>query len=68
VSNEEPEAPVEASQLPVQAQPSPDYVPGPEHPPLPDYVLGLEYPKYLVPSDDEAPIGDQPLPADASPT
>ncbi|GKD31129.1 hypothetical protein Tco_1241907, partial [Tanacetum coccineum] len=58
--------------LPTQpvAPPSPDYVPGPEHPPSPDYVPGpkyLPYPEYLVPSDDEAPIEDQPLPADASP-
>ncbi|GJS00291.1 hypothetical protein Tco_0316799 [Tanacetum coccineum] len=37
VSDKEPKAHVEASQLPVQAPPSPDYVPGPEHPPLPDY-------------------------------
>ncbi|GJT52019.1 putative reverse transcriptase domain-containing protein [Tanacetum coccineum] len=43
-------------------------MPGLEHPPLPDYVLGLEYSKYLVPSNDEVPIEDQPLPADASPT
>nr|GEV52365.1 hypothetical protein [Tanacetum cinerariifolium] len=65
------------------APPSPDYVPGPEHPPSPDYVLdpehpsshvdipyvsGPEYPEYLAPSDDEAPLEDQPLPADASPT
>ncbi|GJV70625.1 hypothetical protein Tco_1490620 [Tanacetum coccineum] len=65
------------------ALPSPDYVPGPEHPPSPDYVLGPEhlpspvevpyipepeYPEYLVPSDDEAPLEDQPLPTDASPT
>ncbi|GJR60414.1 hypothetical protein Tco_1502576 [Tanacetum coccineum] len=61
------------------APPSSDYVPGPEHPPSPDYVPGLEhppslvytpkpeYPEYLVPSRDEAPIGDQPLPTDASP-
>nr|GEY43506.1 putative reverse transcriptase domain-containing protein [Tanacetum cinerariifolium] len=64
------------------APPSPDYVPGPEHPPSPDYVPGpehppspikipyvpeVEYPKYLAPSDDEAPLEDQPLPADASP-
>ncbi|GKA05934.1 hypothetical protein Tco_0685054 [Tanacetum coccineum] len=64
------------------APPSPDYVPGPEHPPSPDYVPGpehppslvevpyvpeSEYPEYLVPSDDEAPMEDQPLPADASP-
>ncbi|GKE82973.1 hypothetical protein Tco_1552973, partial [Tanacetum coccineum] len=37
------------------ALPSPDYVPRPEHPPSPDY-------------GDKAPIEDQPLPADASPT
>ncbi|GJX91462.1 putative reverse transcriptase domain-containing protein [Tanacetum coccineum] len=51
--------------------PSPDYVPGPEHPPSSDYSLKPEYPEYVVPSDDEAqsaPIKDQPLPADASPT
>ncbi|GKF69005.1 hypothetical protein Tco_0198684, partial [Tanacetum coccineum] len=62
--------------------PSPDYVPGPEHPSSPDYVPGPEhspspieipyvpepeYPKYLVPSEDEAPMEDQPLPDDASP-
>ncbi|GKE13524.1 hypothetical protein Tco_1417075 [Tanacetum coccineum] len=65
------------------APPSPDYVPGPEHPPSPNYVPGPEYPpslievpyvpepeypEYLVPSDAEAPLEDQPLPADASPT
>ncbi|GKE11667.1 hypothetical protein Tco_1415218, partial [Tanacetum coccineum] len=52
------------------ASPSPDYVPGPEHPPSPvevPYVPEPEYPEYLVPSDDEAPMEDQPLPADASP-
>ncbi|GKG58628.1 hypothetical protein Tco_0594398, partial [Tanacetum coccineum] len=48
--------------------PSPDYVPGLEHPPSLDYVPGPEYSEYLVPSDDEVPIEDQPLPADASPT
>ncbi|GKB97779.1 hypothetical protein Tco_0983916, partial [Tanacetum coccineum] len=59
--------------------PSPDYVPGPEHSPSPDYVPGLEhppspvyvpepeYPEYLVPSEDEAPMEDQPLPDDTSP-
>ncbi|GJU90659.1 retrovirus-related pol polyprotein from transposon TNT 1-94 [Tanacetum coccineum] len=62
--------------------PSPDYVPGPEHPASPDYVPSPEhppspieipfvpkpeYPEYLVPSKDEAPMEDQPLPADASP-
>nr|GEV15870.1 hypothetical protein [Tanacetum cinerariifolium] len=65
------------------ALPSPDYVPGPEHPPSPDYVPGFEhppspvevpyvpkpeYPEYLVPFEEEAPIEDQPLPTDASPT
>ncbi|GKD52148.1 hypothetical protein Tco_1281124 [Tanacetum coccineum] len=65
------------------APPSLDYKPGPEHPPSHDYVLGPEhppspvevpyvpkpeYPKYLVPSDAEAPLEDQPLPAEASPT
>nr|GEW53145.1 hypothetical protein [Tanacetum cinerariifolium] len=50
--------------------PSPDYVPGPEHPPSPveiPYVPEPEYPKYLKPSDDEAPLEDQPLHVDASP-
>ncbi|GJX78071.1 hypothetical protein Tco_0324882 [Tanacetum coccineum] len=62
--------------------PSPDYVPGPEHPSSPDYVPGPEhppspieipyvpepeYPEYLVPSEDEAPMEDQPLPADSLP-
>ncbi|GJV24300.1 hypothetical protein Tco_1376995, partial [Tanacetum coccineum] len=63
--------------------PSPDYVRGPEHPPSPDYVsspeepehaplsldyvLEPEYLEYLVPSDVEAPIEEQPLPDDASP-
>ncbi|GJR05054.1 hypothetical protein Tco_0528038 [Tanacetum coccineum] len=32
------------------------------------YVPEPEYPKYLVPSDAEAPLEDQPLPAEASPT
>ncbi|GKC84625.1 hypothetical protein Tco_1140342 [Tanacetum coccineum] len=54
-----------------QHPPSPDYVPGPEHPPLPvkvPYVPEPEYPEYLAPSDAEAPLEDQPLPIDASPT
>ncbi|GJT81223.1 hypothetical protein Tco_1055565 [Tanacetum coccineum] len=45
-----------ALQAPEQAPPSPDYVPGPE------------YPEYLTPSDDEIPVKDQPLLADAPPT
>nr|GFB29489.1 hypothetical protein [Tanacetum cinerariifolium] len=47
-----------------------DYVPDPEHPPSPieiPYVPEPEYPEYLAPSDDEAPLEDKPLPADASP-
>ncbi|GKA49456.1 hypothetical protein Tco_0742529 [Tanacetum coccineum] len=50
--------------------PSLDYVPGPEHLPSPvevPYVAEPEYPEYLAPSDDEAPMEDQPLPADTSP-
>nr|GEZ90503.1 hypothetical protein [Tanacetum cinerariifolium] len=49
---------------------SPDYVPGPKHPPSPveiPYVPDPEYIEYPKPSDDEAPLEDQPLPADASP-
>ncbi|GJV69826.1 hypothetical protein Tco_1485335 [Tanacetum coccineum] len=68
VSDEEPEAHEEASRSPVQAPPSPNYVPGPEHPPSPDYVPSPKYPEYVAPSDDEVPIEEQPLPADASPT
>nr|GEU35505.1 hypothetical protein [Tanacetum cinerariifolium] len=64
------------------ASPSPDYVPSPEHPPSPYYVPDPKYPpspveipyvpkpknpEYLAPSDDEAPLEDQPLPANASP-
>ncbi|GKD29486.1 hypothetical protein Tco_1240264, partial [Tanacetum coccineum] len=65
------------------APPSLDYVPGPEHPPSPDYapdpehlpspvevpyIPEPEYPEYLVPADSEAPLEDQPLPTNASPT
>nr|GEW01222.1 serine/threonine protein kinase SRPK1 [Tanacetum cinerariifolium] len=58
----------EAPQSPRQAPPSLDYFPGPEHPSSPDYVLSLEYTEYLVQSNDEVPIEDQPLLVDASPT
>ncbi|GJR08845.1 hypothetical protein Tco_0791497 [Tanacetum coccineum] len=43
---------------------------GPEHPPSPveiPYIPEPDYPEYLVPSEDEAPMEDQPLLADASP-
>ncbi|GKE77660.1 hypothetical protein Tco_1543780 [Tanacetum coccineum] len=36
-------------------------------PPSPDYVPGPKYSEYVAPSDDEIPVEDQPLPADASP-
>ncbi|GJV21531.1 hypothetical protein Tco_1370551 [Tanacetum coccineum] len=62
VSDDEIEAPEEASQSPGQAPPSPDYMPDPKHPPSPDYVPGPEEP-------EQAPLSpDQPLPADASST
>nr|GEX54471.1 putative reverse transcriptase domain-containing protein [Tanacetum cinerariifolium] len=79
-SNDELEAPEEASRSPRQAPPSPDYVPSPKHSSSLDYVSGPEEPEhaplsldyvpeleYLVPSDAEIPIEDQPLPDDASP-
>ncbi|GJZ94251.1 putative reverse transcriptase domain-containing protein [Tanacetum coccineum] len=67
VSDDEPQSPEAAPQLPEQAPPSLDYVSGPEHPPSPDYVPGPEYPEYVAPADEEIPTEDQPLPADASP-
>ncbi|GJV74696.1 hypothetical protein Tco_1506280 [Tanacetum coccineum] len=59
--------------LPMQqvTPPYPDYMPGHEHPPSPvevPYVPEPEYPEYLVPSNAEAPLEDQYLPTDASPT
>ncbi|GJU80799.1 putative reverse transcriptase domain-containing protein [Tanacetum coccineum] len=66
-----PEHPASPDYVPGPEHPaSPDYVPGPEHPPSPieiPFVPEPEYPEYLVPSEDEAPMEDQPLPADASP-
>nr|GEW08263.1 putative reverse transcriptase domain-containing protein [Tanacetum cinerariifolium] len=62
VSDEEPEAP----QSPRQTPPSPEYMPGPEHPPSPDYIHGPEYSEYVAPLNDEVPMEDQPLHADAS--
>nr|GEZ10960.1 hypothetical protein [Tanacetum cinerariifolium] len=54
------------------ASPSPDYVPGPEHPPLPvyvpEFVPELVYPKFMPAEDDILPVKEEPLPADASPT
>ncbi|GJS58826.1 hypothetical protein Tco_0653610 [Tanacetum coccineum] len=68
VSDAEPQSLEAAPQSLEQEPPSPDYVPGPEHPSSPDYMPGPEYPEYVAPSDDEIPVEDQPLPADASPT
>ncbi|GKB82139.1 hypothetical protein Tco_0949034 [Tanacetum coccineum] len=68
----QPVAPLSPNYVPgPEHPPSPDYVPNPEHPPSPvkvPYVPEPEYPEYLVPSDAEAPLEDQPLPTDASPT
>nr|GEU44657.1 retrovirus-related Pol polyprotein from transposon 17.6 [Tanacetum cinerariifolium] len=67
----QPVAPPSPDYVPGPEHPSsPDYVPGPEHPPSPveiPYVFEPEYPEYLAPSNDKAPLEDQPLPADASP-
>nr|GEU65564.1 hypothetical protein [Tanacetum cinerariifolium] len=67
----QPVAPPSPDYVPgLEHPPSPNYVPSPEHPPSPieiPYVPKPEYPKYLVPYDDEAPLEDQPLHADASP-
>nr|GFB25293.1 hypothetical protein [Tanacetum cinerariifolium] len=64
----QPVAPLSLDYMPgPEHPPSPDYVPSPEHPPSPVYVSEPEYPEYLVPSEDEAPIEDQPLRADALP-
>ncbi|GJR21908.1 hypothetical protein Tco_0970435 [Tanacetum coccineum] len=51
--------------------PSPDYIPGPEVPqaPLPpEFVPKPEYPEYLVPSNVEVLMEEQPYATDASPT
>ncbi|GJS17647.1 hypothetical protein Tco_0412119 [Tanacetum coccineum] len=56
---EDPYAYVEAA---LQAPPSPDYVPGPEHPPLPVYVPYVPEPAYLEfmpPEDDVLPAEEQ---------
>ncbi|GKC84623.1 hypothetical protein Tco_1140340 [Tanacetum coccineum] len=50
----------------LQAPPSLDYVPGPEHPPSPvyvSYVSKLEYPEYMPLEDEVFLVEEQPLPA-----
>nr|GFC72883.1 hypothetical protein [Tanacetum cinerariifolium] len=55
-----------------QASPSPNYVPGPDHPPspvyVPEFVPEPVYPKFMPAEDDILPVEEEPLPADASPT
>ncbi|GJU00341.1 hypothetical protein Tco_1110679 [Tanacetum coccineum] len=65
---EDPYAFVEAA---LQAPPSPDYVPGPKHPPLLVYVPYVPepvYPEFMPPEDDALPAEEQPLPTTISPT
>nr|GEU49505.1 hypothetical protein [Tanacetum cinerariifolium] len=56
----------------LEAPPSPDYVPSPEHQPLPvyvpEFVPELVYPKFMPAEDDILPVKEEPLPATASPT
>nr|GEU66197.1 putative reverse transcriptase domain-containing protein [Tanacetum cinerariifolium] len=55
-----------------QALPSPDYVPGPEHPPspvyVPEFVPEPVYPEFMPAEDDILPAEEEPLPVAASPT
>nr|GEX23957.1 putative reverse transcriptase domain-containing protein [Tanacetum cinerariifolium] len=55
-----------------QASPSPNDVPGPEHPPLhiyvPEFVSELVYPEFMPLEDDILPAEEEPLPAAASHT
>nr|GEU59058.1 putative reverse transcriptase domain, ribonuclease H-like domain, aspartic peptidase domain protein [Tanacetum cinerariifolium] len=52
--------------------PSPDYVPGPEHPAspayAPEFVPEPVYLEFMPPEDDVLPAEEQPLPAAVSPT
>ncbi|GJZ66767.1 hypothetical protein Tco_0623463 [Tanacetum coccineum] len=66
-----PEDPYAYVRAALQAPPSPDYVPGPEHPPSPIYVPYVPEPAYLEfmpPEDDVLPAEEQLLPAAISPT
>nr|GEV30085.1 hypothetical protein [Tanacetum cinerariifolium] len=66
---EDPYAYVEAA---LQAPPSPEYVPGPEHPPSSTYVLEFVpepvYPEFMPPENDVLLTEEQPLHVDVSPT
>nr|GEY00125.1 hypothetical protein [Tanacetum cinerariifolium] len=50
------------------APPSPDYVPGLEHPPIPEFVSEPVYPKFIPSKDEVFLTEEQPLPAAVSPT
>nr|GEX53295.1 hypothetical protein [Tanacetum cinerariifolium]GEX55578.1 hypothetical protein [Tanacetum cinerariifolium] len=63
--SEDPYAYVKAA---LQAPPSPDYVPGPEHPPTLAFVLEPVYPEFVTPEDDVLPSEERPLLAAVSPT
>ncbi|GJX88063.1 hypothetical protein Tco_0340077 [Tanacetum coccineum] len=39
-----------------EASTSPNYVPGPEHPPSPDFVSEPLYPEFMPPEDDVLPV------------
>nr|GEU50006.1 ubiquitin hydrolase [Tanacetum cinerariifolium] len=62
---EDPCAYVEAALL---APPSPDYVPGPEHPPTLEFVSEPVYLNFMPPENDVLPAEEQPLLAADSPT
>ncbi|GJU18107.1 hypothetical protein Tco_1146073 [Tanacetum coccineum] len=66
-----PEDPYDYVEAALQAPPSPDYVPGPEHPPSPVYIPYVPEPVYqefMPPKDDVFLAEEQPLLAAVSPT
>nr|GEW67401.1 putative reverse transcriptase domain-containing protein [Tanacetum cinerariifolium] len=63
-----PEDPYAYAEATLQAPPSPDYVPGPEHPPSPEFVPKPVYPEFMPLKDEVFPAEEQPLPAVVSPT
>nr|GEV85071.1 hypothetical protein [Tanacetum cinerariifolium] len=52
----------------IAAQPSLDYLPGPEYPPSPEFIPEPVYPEYMPPKDEILPAEEQPLPTAVSPT
>nr|GFA44672.1 hypothetical protein [Tanacetum cinerariifolium] len=67
-----PQDPYSYVEATLQAPPSPDYVPGPEHPPSPAYasefVLKPVYLEFMPPEDNVLLAEEQPLPVAISPT